>query len=82
MKSYGTRATFRILGVAAAFVGITYFFFNLFYIRRHRLNKEKAEKKLKPTDEDKSNEEGLNNPVFIADGDQKSISKRTENCVN
>lgn len=76
MKFYGTRSTFRILGAAAFFVGLNYFFFNLFYIRRKRLNKEKVDKKtpdeLQPDiigKPDAYSSQGLNNPVFVPDDD-------------
>ena len=83
MKSYGTRATYRILGVSAFVVAILYFFFNIFYIRRRRLNAEKSEK---VTPEEKTTvgkpndvcgeQGGLGNPVFVPDDDAaKSASK-------
>lgn len=34
MKSLGIRETFRIFSVANAVIGITYFLFNYFFIRR------------------------------------------------
>jgi hypothetical protein len=85
MKFYGTRSTFRILGAAAFFVGLNYFFFNLFYIRRKRLNKEKVDKKtpdeLQPDiigKPDADSSQGLNNPVFVPDDDDvtKAANKK------
>ena len=74
MKFYGTRSTFRILGVAAFFVGLNYFLFNIFYIRRKRLTKEKMDKKTPDEQPDivsksVADGQGLNNPVFVPDDD-------------
>ena len=40
-KTYGMRATFRVLGVASAIAGIVYFLFNFFYSRNRRIKAEK-----------------------------------------
>jgi len=49
-KTYGMRASFRVLGVTAAITGILYFLFNLFFSRHHRLKQKQAEEdKLKST---------------------------------
>ena len=68
-KTTGTRATFRVLGVAAAVTGILYFFFNIFYIRRRNLQAQKKLQELSsyPTALSASNKVGLENPVFVAD---------------
>ena len=42
-KTYGIRATFRVLGVASATAGIVYFLFNFFYARNRRIEAEKEE---------------------------------------
>ncbi|KAK4026589.1 hypothetical protein OUZ56_015594 [Daphnia magna] len=87
MKYYGTRATFRILGVGALFVGVLYFFFNVFYIRRRHLNREKIEKKM-PDEPDIVGkcgvDHGLNNPVFIPDDDvpKSSITKKKGKSID
>jgi hypothetical protein len=83
MKFYGTRSTFRILGVAAFFVGLNYFLFNIFYIRRKRLAKEKIDKKTPDEQPDivgksGNDAQGLNNPVFVPDDDDVTKSKSTK----
>ena len=57
-KTYGMRATFRVLGVVSAVTAILYFLFNIFYIRRRNIKLQSL-----PS----NNEISINNPVFIND---------------
>jgi len=69
-KTAGTRATFRVLGVAAAATGVLYFLFNIFYIRRRKLNALKNMKNHQQQQVDDTNantKAGLDNPVFVGD---------------
>ena len=65
-KTYGARATFRVLGVAAAVTALLYFIFNFFY-SRHRNRKTKKEETLPPL-----KDFGINNPAFVSN---EQISK-------
>ena len=69
-KTAGTRATFRVLGIAAAATGLLYLLFNIFYIRRRDLLKAKKQQEADSPVKDC----GLQNPVFTAEEqDSKSI---------
>ena len=73
-KTVGTRATFRVLGIAAAVTAVFYFLFNIFYIRRRANGKGKGDDPVPPAAVGTSNGKeggGLNNPVFVSDSDHQ-----------
>ena len=75
MKAYGTRVTFRILGVSAFCVAVFYFFFNRWYIipKHHCQEKEKtavpAQVSVKENGTDKENND--NGHVNVAFSEEK-----------
>ena len=83
-KTTGTRATLRVLGVAALITGIVYFIFNIFFIRRRNAaaaaaaaakNKEEIQQVPHPST---VKEGGLNNPVFVTDEQQADAKANTK----
>jgi len=82
MKGYGTRATFRILGVAAFATAIFYFLFNRLYIIPKHRRQEKQKKaipvqqvaaKENGTDKNQKGDNGHVNDAFVVEKPSESV---------
>jgi len=64
-KTYGARATFRVLGVAAAITAVLYLGFNFFYSRYRIRKTSSSNKKDETLPPATAKELGINNPAFV-----------------